>query len=224
MQRMDTQIPELPPERCGAPSHQKVCRRCGGLDFYPCGVCKKCNYERQARKHLENPEQRKERWAKYRAEHLEQLKAKDKKLYTNNPDKIRKKSSAYREKNRVILNKKTSEWTAKNKDKKRNIDKRWREHNKVKMKISEQNRRAAKKNRGGALSKDLPARLFVLQRGKCACCKKPLGDDFQMDHKIPLVRGGSNTDDNIQLLRKRCNLQKGGKDPIEFMQSRGFLL
>ena len=31
-------------------------------------------------------------------------------------------------------------------------------------------------------------------------------------------------DTNIQLLRATCNTSKGAKDPIEFMQSRGFLL
>lgn len=35
---------------------------------------------------------------------------------------------------------------------------------------------------------------------------------------------GTNTDDNIQLLRKLCNLQKSAKHPVDFMQQRGFLL
>jgi 5-methylcytosine-specific restriction endonuclease McrA len=45
-----------------------------------------------------------------------------------------------------------------------------------------------------------------------------------MDHIIPLALGGTNTDDNIQLLRAKCNKQKGAKHPIDFMQQRGFLL
>jgi len=53
---------------------------------------------------------------------------------------------------------------------------------------------------------------------------QPLGDDFHMDHIMPIALGGSNTDDNMQLLRKECNLQKQAKHPIDFMQSRGLLL
>jgi 5-methylcytosine-specific restriction endonuclease McrA len=92
------------------------------------------------------------------------------------------------------------------------------------MRIYRANRRARELEAGGTLSKGLRTKLFDLQRGKCACCGKPLGNDFHLDHIVPLKLGGSNTDDNIQLLRAACNMQKGAKDPIEFMQSRGNLL
>lgn len=55
-------------------------------------------------------------------------------------------------------------------------------------------------------------------------CGKPLGDAYHLDHVMPLALGGSNTDDNMQLLRDRCNLQKHAKHPVDFMQERGFLL
>ena len=77
---------------------------------------------------------------------------------------------------------------------------------------------------GGKLSKNIAYRLFELQRGKCACCGKPLGEDFHLDHIQPLSKGGVNEDWNIQLLREKCNLKKGSKDPVQFMQERGFLL
>jgi 5-methylcytosine-specific restriction endonuclease McrA len=77
---------------------------------------------------------------------------------------------------------------------------------------------------GGKLSKGLSVRLFKLQRGKCACCGQPLGTDYHLDHIMPLALGGSNTDENIQLLRATCNRQKNAKHPIDFTQQRGFLL
>ena len=76
----------------------------------------------------------------------------------------------------------------------------------------------------GVLTNGLTAKLFVLQKGLCPCCAQPLGDNYHLDHIMPLALGGSNTDDNIQLLRQRCNRQKHAKHPIDFMQSRGFLL
>lgn len=90
--------------------------------------------------------------------------------------------------------------------------------------ITNQNRRAHIITNGGTLSKGLSAKLFKLQKGKCPCCKQPLGDTYHLDHVVPLAKGGNNTDDNIQLLRKTCNLQKSARDPLIFMQSRGFLL
>jgi 5-methylcytosine-specific restriction endonuclease McrA len=41
---------------------------------------------------------------------------------------------------------------------------------------------------------------------------------------MPLKAGGTNDILNIQLLCKPCNLSKGAKHPIDFMQQRGFLL
>lgn len=40
---------------------------------------------------------------------------------------------------------------------------------------------------------------------------------------MPIARGGSNTDDNVQLLCPACNLKKSAKHPVDFMQERGFL-
>lgn len=74
------------------------------------------------------------------------------------------------------------------------------------------------------MSSGLAIRLYKLQRGKCACCGLPLGDDYHLDHIMPLALGGTNTDDNIQLLRAKCNMQKSAKHPVDFMQQRGFLL
>lgn len=102
---------------------------------------------------------------------------------------------------------------------------KWSLANPEALRVKSHNRRALKRENGGRLSAGLAERLFTLQRGKCACgCKQPLGTDYHMDHRMPLALGGTNTDDNIQLLRKLCNQQKCAKHPVEFMQSRGFLL
>jgi 5-methylcytosine-specific restriction endonuclease McrA len=92
----------------------------------------------------------------------------------------------------------------------------WRTH--------KQNRNAKKRGNGGTLSRGLSEKLFKLQGGKCACCALPLGKNFHLDHIMPIALGGPNIDSNIQLLRPRCNIQKKAKHPVDFMQSRGFLL
>lgn len=86
------------------------------------------------------------------------------------------------------------------------------------------NRRARKAAVGGKLTRDLSTRLYDLQKGRCACCKIALGNSFDLDHIVPLFRGGANVDSNIQLLCDKCNSSKGAKDPVVFMQQRGFLI
>lgn len=67
-------------------------------------------------------------------------------------------------------------------------------------------------------------RLMYMQRCKCAVCAADIAKRYHIDHIVPFARGGTNEADNIQLLCPTCNLQKSAKDPIDFMQSKGFLL
>lgn len=89
----------------------------------------------------------------------------------------------------------------------------------------EKAREWARRRRGhGKLPPGTVSRLFSLQRGRCACCRVKLGDDFHLDHIKPLSKGGKHEKHNVQLLCPPCNLRKSARDPIAFMQSRGFLL
>ena len=115
-------------------------------------------------------------------------------------------------------------WRDANIDKARSGAMQYRANNPDAYRRYAHNRRARQKINGGKLSKGLSERLYKLQRGRCACCGKPLGSNYHLDHIMPLALGGSNTDDNIQLLRAACNHQKHAKHPIEFMQERGKLL
>jgi 5-methylcytosine-specific restriction endonuclease McrA len=102
----------------------------------------------------------------------------------------------------------------------------WRLANPENTAIASNNRRSRKLSSAGRghLSSGLTLKLYELQQGKCPCCGDLLGSDYHLDHIMPLALGGSNTDENMQLLRRRCNSQKHSKHPIDFMQERGFLL
>jgi|GEM_PF-5867116 len=54
-------------------------------------------------------------------------------------------------------------------------------------------------------------RLFVWQRdeGKCVLCGS--NEKLEFDHIIPVVKGGNNTERNVQLLCERCNREKSSK-------------
>lgn len=76
---------------------------------------------------------------------------------------------------------------------------------------------------GGNLSVGIVAKLLALQRGRCANCRLVMSAP-QIDHIVPVSRGGTNTDDNVQLLCRKCNCKKHAKDPIVFAQEQGRLL
>jgi len=142
-----------------------------------------------------------------------------------NKEKANKRASLWRVDNPEKVKANQAAWNAVNKDKKRISDLLYRKNNPDRVKATLHNKRARKKYNGGKLSPDVSSRLFVLQKGKCAICRKSLRRvGFHIDHIIPLVRGGKNEDKNVQLSCPKCNIKKGGKDPIQFMQSLGYLL
>jgi 5-methylcytosine-specific restriction endonuclease McrA len=94
--------------------------------------------------------------------------------------------------------------------------------------VARRNRKARERAAVGKLSKGIRKSLYESQRGKCPVCKSKLILDgakkCHIDHVVPLSAGGTNTDDNVQLLCFECNVSKGAKHSVDFMQSRGFLL
>lgn len=86
------------------------------------------------------------------------------------------------------------------------------------------NRKARKRNAAGSHRAEDIIGILRSQNGKCAYCKTKLGKSYHVDHIIPLISGGTNWPNNLQILCRRCNQTKSAKDPIDFMQERGFLL
>jgi len=80
-------------------------------------------------------------------------------------------------------------------------------------------RRAAE---GTHTDEDIKA-LFAKQGGKCATCRKNIRDAYDVDHVMPLSKGGSNGPDNLQLLCPTCNRKKSTKRPDEWAQENGRL-
>lgn len=131
----------------------------------------------------------------------------------------------YATKNAEAVREKGIRWRINNTKKVRLYIAQWRMENQESCRRYKSNRRARIIGNGGQISKGIESRLMSLQNGKCACCGADLKKTKKhLDHVIPLARGGANSDKNVQLLCARCNLQKKDRCPVEFMQSRGFLL
>lgn len=229
----------------------KVCTKCGevksiaefskrssardGLRTY-CKVCERISFAQYC---AANPEKEKTRKAKYRAVNSEKEKAYKIKWRAANPEKVKSAKAKSQAKNPEKSRMRNSKWKAANTEKVRISNSKWQAENPEKMRaynakyrashpevnrIKCHNYQSRKRENGGKLSKDIAERLHKLQRGKCACCGQPLGDDFHLDHIMPLALGGPNIDSNIQLLRATCNIRKRHKHPVDFMQMKGFLL
>lgn len=175
----------------------KPCRKCGAINRNARGDCRPC-----ARLAI----------AKWTAENADKVREQIRDRYRTNPvsrEKARARSYRYRSANAEKERARSARTAAANPEARRRRDHAYR---------------ARKAANGGTLSPGISTRLYKIQRGLCACCGKPLGDDYHLDHIMPLALGGSNTDDNIQLLRAQCNWEKNARHPVDFMQLRGRLL
>lgn len=217
-------------------SATRICKTCGGSDRYQDGKCKCCVLKRNTAYRARNPE----KLAAYRAKQDKQEKATKFSAWAKaNAERLAASRRAWRAENPDVVKVGKAKWNAENKERNRLTKAAYRVANRERVaaglaawhaahpdarRVHESKRRARKADVGGSLSVGLSAKLFELQRGKCACCGKSLGSDYHLDHRTPLALGGQNVDGNMQLLRSICNLQKGVRHPVEFMQSRGLLL
>lgn len=144
-----------------------------------------------------------------------------------NIERLKAEKKAHYLKNREALIRKAVDWARKNKDKRRETVKRYDSANPETQRAVKANRRAKERN-AGMLTKTATKRMVVdlkaLQRGLCAACRIKLDEAYHLDHIVPLAAGGTNERKNFQLLCPYCNRSKGAKDPLTFMQSKGFLL
>jgi 5-methylcytosine-specific restriction endonuclease McrA len=137
-----------------------------------------------------------------------------------NPDKTRSYSSKWRARNpdHQVL------YQEANQERHRARTAAWVRANPDKHAAHGRNRHAKKKAAEGSHTSEDIQRIYQAQYGKCACCKTKVGKKYHVDHIQPLAKGGSNAPRNLQILCGPCNIRKNDKDPIDYMQSLGFLL
>lgn len=226
----------------------KPCRSCGGTNRGPGGKCRDCNRLREEKKRRLAGIKPIEKYVgpckKCGSDDIRPsgdcrpcAAAYGKEYYKSNKEKQLLTSKAWAEKNRDRSREIKAKWLKENPKKQIECSRNWYEKNKGKHAESIKKWRAEnnghsrtlcinrrRKMAGGKLSKDIVGILMKKQKGKCACCFKPLNGDFHLDHRMPIALGGENIDANMQLLHSVCNLRKNAKHPVDYMQELGFLI
>lgn len=187
---------------------------------YRVAHCKSCRAEGARQRRAENPEAMRAYGMARRVHQTAEQKQNQRAYMADWRKKNKEKILFYRSKDR--LQKYSRTWYEKHKEEIKQKVSSYRKKNVHKVRALNQYRRGLQ--RSGKLSQNIIEFLFAKQRGLCVCCRQKLGQDFHLDHIIPLSLGGKNVDGNVQLLRSKCNLQKNAKHPVDFMQERGFLL
>lgn len=145
---------------------------------------------------------------------------------SNNPGRAQETSEEWRKRNSdhvlSLARKRYAETEAGEKSRER--ARRWREENPDAVRLQTRKRRARKKGNGGEHSTADVLDLLTKQRSKCAECGKSIKDGYEVDHIMPLSKGGTDNRSNLQLLCKPCNQSKGAKHPIDWAKQKGRLV
>ncbi len=217
----------------------RTCSRCGlsepevGFRDQPGKQCKACllkasnawrdaNRERvlalQRKRYAANPQKGRDAIRKYRADNPEKVKAARFIAWWKNPEASRKYLRDWQAKNRKKVSAYHLKWARANPKKANATVARWHKRHPEESAQMGAARRARKKGAEGSHSL-LEWRTLLRGHGhRCAYCGVVLGkSNRSKDHKIPLVRGGSDRIENILPACRRCNSSKNTKTHDEFL-------
>lgn len=182
----------------------KICTQCkrelpATTDFFhprkdrPCGLnawCRECHLAYNRK--TKRKRYREEPWYKER----ELKRTRD--YWKKHPDKKLENNKKDRE--RYKINKK---------------DKEWVEKERIRCQIKAHKQRIHKRNQTPDLTQDEKHQMEMIYRKS-----QELGQDWQVDHIIPLSKGGLHHPDNLQIVTKKYNLEKGNnenfRDPLDW--------
>jgi 5-methylcytosine-specific restriction endonuclease McrA len=140
----------------------------------------------------------------------------------NKPDGREKRrlwSLSWRKRNRLKHNQRTKKWSDDNREKQNAAITRWTLAHPEATRAKYARRRSRRKGAEGNYTADDIKAMMKEQAGKCAAphCCADIRHSYEIDHKQPLSRGGSNWPSNLQLLCKPCNKQKSFKTNDEWL-------
>ena len=194
-----------------APS--KYCTRCGEtkpLNEYHkdrskrdghCAYCKPCVIAYVRKYQKDNPERVAEASREYREAHRTELSEKQRQRYYANREKVLDYMRDYRRENREEVAERKRKWAAEN------PHLRW---------VGTYRQRCKANGLDPHIEDFTRADVINRYGDSCAYCR---GEFQELDHYVPVSKGGTHTLDNVRPSCTRCNRSKMSADPVEWLAS-----
>lgn len=119
--------------------------------------------------------------------------------------------SEWRMRNREAQLAREREWVKANPEAVRARKKKWADNNREYIRLAAQRRRLIKAGKNAASLEEM-ASIIASANGKCFYCDEN-ADPLELDHFIPVARGGGGEIGNLIPACRSCNAKKGARDP-----------
>jgi 5-methylcytosine-specific restriction endonuclease McrA len=185
--------------------------------------CRECNNAVSRNRYSKDPEKEAKKQREYNAAHRDAIRATVNRSYRKHIDKRRVRDRAFGEKRRnndelrARLNARARALREINIEKARARCREWNSRNKDKVRAAQQ--RVSAMRRGKLKTGVSAAELFQWKhaaRKVCYWCGKKCARNHEVDHYVPLSRGGEHELSNLVIACKSCNRRKSAKDPEQF--------
>jgi len=207
----------------------KVCRKClrvlpldgfgrdksktDGMSY----TCRKCHAAVSAAFYARHPERHKAAVAKWQAENAESFRASKAKWRALNVEKVRVNHARYRAENAEQIREANARYRAEHVEEGRASAIAWRHANPEAAMASIRAYQARKAGAFiGPIPKDIKAQLIELYGPTCMVPDCENIGDLELDHIVPLSKGGAHAVDNFQLLCSWCNKSKGNRSSADY--------
>lgn len=178
--------------------------------------CKSCQHEYERQYRGSHREKTIAYLAQYYIDHRKEILEYSAKHQSENRDQYNAYGKAYYLKNRNKVNATCRAWAIAHHGRVLENQRRHRKLNPDLYRAKKQRRRAKERKANGIFTDKDVAIQYESQNGKCWWCGIAVGDQYHVDHRIPLAKGGSNWPENICISCPECNLKKNDKMPWEF--------
>ena len=210
----------LTPEEAAAKTHERKLRQKAAKARYMAKRGKAVN----AAYYQAHKNEYRERGQRWRRENPDRVVAKCREWKANNKDRVRATRVARWHRKHAEILEYLREWRRRNPDRVRRYKRGWKVTNPDGYRAMRRRNRDKRRGAAGTHTAADIKDIYRLQNGRCAVCRRRLGDRYHVDHIKAIARGGSNNRRNLQLACALCNMSKQDYDPIDFMRSLGRLL
>lgn len=171
--------------------------------------CKTCRRLSRRQSYASNPEKELEYTRRYRAQ---------------NPEKVADAVRKWNESNPRFHYEYNKRWRSENLEYYRayrlDYGRRYRKENlervRLHTRIASTKRRSLIRSSEGSHTVAEVQQMYEDQGGLCAYCETVLLGNYEVDHMIPLSKGGRNDWTNLAIVCRRCNRTKHNKTVVEF--------